>query len=601
MSTSTLRARSGLHRAALTTLAVLTATAAALVTPPAASDTDLSCPTTVPATDIVDGMAVHGLTVSEGTTPEPFTGEVIGVLDDGIAPGLDMIMVKLTSPAIDDVGGIWAGISGSPVYMEGTDRLIGAVSYGLSWGTSPIAGVTPAEEMYKLLKEAPTSSAAAGTIAAAAEPEPVPIPSRLAKSLVAEGHATEAQAASELVQLPMPLSVSGLSKGRYAQFAERMTKRQPGIDLRRATAGGASTAADVPIVAGGNLAATISYGDLTYGGLGTATAVCGDEVLGFGHPMIFSGKSTLTMHGAEALFVQSDPTWGSFKVGNFGAPTGTIYEDRLAAIAGEIGTLPPATAVRSRAATTDGRARVGHTTISLPDEVPWLVPWAVMANEDRVFDAWAPGTARLRWIVKGTRQNGTPFVLDRVDRYMSPWDITFSNVWDLESQLAAIQFFEHEKPTITHVDVRALLDDTPRAFTVRGVQVRKAGSWRRVRPGGVVRQKAGTTLRLRIRASSYRNLAGTKRIRVGMVMPRRHAGKVGFLALRGGDSGEFWGSPNAATLPQLLRKLDSQQRNDQLVMRLSRNRWSRATWRAKAPIVHDVLRGGFRMRVRIVR
>src|SRR5688572_12561982 len=107
---------------------------------------DPACPDAFPVADLAKGQPVDGLTVSSGNVPDVFAGEVLGVVDDGIAPDLDMIAVRLTSTEIDRVGGIWAGMSGSPVYAA-DGRLIGAVAYGLAFGPSPVAGVTPAEEM----------------------------------------------------------------------------------------------------------------------------------------------------------------------------------------------------------------------------------------------------------------------------------------------------------------------------------------------------------------------------------------------------------------------------------------------------------------------
>ena len=85
------------------------------------------------------------------------------MLQDGIAPDVDMVMMRLTSPEIDRVGGIWQGMSGSPVYAA-DGRLIGAVAYGLSWGPSPVAGVTPFADMDTYLaarqhRRAPSRSA----------------------------------------------------------------------------------------------------------------------------------------------------------------------------------------------------------------------------------------------------------------------------------------------------------------------------------------------------------------------------------------------------------------------------------------------------------
>src|SRR5688500_11875427 len=82
--------RSGLFRyrvrAAGTAVAITALTVAGLgAVAPASSAPDQSCPTAFPVGQLARGQAVHGLTVSQGTTPESFTGQVIGVIDDGIA------------------------------------------------------------------------------------------------------------------------------------------------------------------------------------------------------------------------------------------------------------------------------------------------------------------------------------------------------------------------------------------------------------------------------------------------------------------------------------------------------------------------------------
>src|SRR4051794_39586186 len=138
-------------RVAAGAIAAITAATVALAPAPAQSAPTPECPAAYPVASLARGQAVTGLTVSQGTEPDGFTGQVIGVLKDGIMPGLDMIMVRLSSPEIDRVG-VWAGMSGSPVYAQ-DGRLIGAVSYGLAFGPSPVAGVTPAADMQQLLDD----------------------------------------------------------------------------------------------------------------------------------------------------------------------------------------------------------------------------------------------------------------------------------------------------------------------------------------------------------------------------------------------------------------------------------------------------------------
>src|SRR5262245_28232537 len=129
------------------------APAAGAAAPMAAAASD--CPAAFPLGQVSEGLEVSGLTVSHGTQPEDFTGTIVGRIDDGIAPGIDMIIARMsgseiTDPATGDIWrGIWAGMSGSPVYAP-DGRLIGAVAYGLTYSPSDYAGITPAAEMYRL-------------------------------------------------------------------------------------------------------------------------------------------------------------------------------------------------------------------------------------------------------------------------------------------------------------------------------------------------------------------------------------------------------------------------------------------------------------------
>src|SRR6187551_2522153 len=94
----------------------------------AAQAATTQCPASLPTAAAVDGLTGTGYTVERGTEPAPFKATVLGRITDGIAPGIDMIMAELDSPALTRSGGVWAGMSGSPVYASG-GQLIGSVSY----------------------------------------------------------------------------------------------------------------------------------------------------------------------------------------------------------------------------------------------------------------------------------------------------------------------------------------------------------------------------------------------------------------------------------------------------------------------------------------
>src|ERR1700676_320835 len=89
--------------------------------------------------DVRAGMKGQGRTVMKGTKIEPFDAEVLGVLKN-TSPGRDMVLCRLSGLSLDKTGVI-AGMSGSPVYIDG--KLLGAVAYAWPYGKEPIAGVTP--------------------------------------------------------------------------------------------------------------------------------------------------------------------------------------------------------------------------------------------------------------------------------------------------------------------------------------------------------------------------------------------------------------------------------------------------------------------------
>src|SRR3954466_5376773 len=91
------------------------------------------------------GMVGIGRTVFEGDKLEEFKVTILGVLRNSIGPRRDLILARLEGGPLAKTGVI-AGMSGSPVYIDG--RLVGAVSYSLGqFATEPLAGITPIAEM----------------------------------------------------------------------------------------------------------------------------------------------------------------------------------------------------------------------------------------------------------------------------------------------------------------------------------------------------------------------------------------------------------------------------------------------------------------------
>lgn len=510
---------------------------------PSASSAALAgdCAAPFPVSDLTDGQAVTGLTVTKGTEPGGFTGEVLGVLDNGIAPGLDMVMMRLTSTEIDRVGGIWQGMSGSPVYAE-DGRLIGAVAYGLAWGPSPVAGVTPFEDMDDYL--APKAAAKKIKVSAAE-----------AKALAEGSPLTQQQARAGFEQLEMPMTVSGVSQRRL----DAKPKKRPYLTGAVQAANGAGGNADSDpsdLVAGGNIGATVTYGDVLMGGVGTVTSVCADELVGFGHPFTYSGKTTMGLHPASAVYIQEDPVSAAFKVANIGSVAGTITDDRGTGISGKVGVTPATIKITSDATYRD-RNRTGETYVELPAYAPDATIYQLWGNEDRVFDAWSAGGALQSWTITGTRPNGSRFTLKDGDRYASQYDISAESSWDVADQVWELSTIPGV--TLKTVKVTTSMKDDASTWSLARIEQRKGGKWGTVK--NRVDTRAGAMLRMRAiltDGKTEKKLFWTYRV------PRKLAQGWASLTVLGGGSDYSW-SGGTPSIGSVLKSARTGLRNDELM------------------------------------
>ena len=100
-------------------------------------------PAILPLSEVRAGMVGQALTVFQGTKPEPFKVRVVSVMRNFL-PKQDVILIRAEDPRVE-FSGIVAGMSGSPVYIDG--KLVGAVAYAWSFAKEPLGGVTPIETM----------------------------------------------------------------------------------------------------------------------------------------------------------------------------------------------------------------------------------------------------------------------------------------------------------------------------------------------------------------------------------------------------------------------------------------------------------------------
>jgi hypothetical protein len=288
----------------------------------------------MPLADVRVGMRGVGYTVVQGTEPEAFEFEILGILENTF-PKQSLIVARLSGLGFEEIG-IAGGMSGSPAYVDG--KLIGAVSYRLgSFPTEPVAGITPIENMLQIsdAEAARTavgqaSSQASGMLTAAAD--------LLGGRPADLAMLRPASAAAGIAPIATPVTIGGVDPElvrRISPLFETMGW-QPSL-------GGTSQneALNGPLEPGSAVAVQLMRGDVTFTAVGTVTWVDGDRVLAFGHPFLQGGSVDFPMAAAEVLMVLPSLADSQKLTAGGSEVLGSIRQDRQAGIFGVVGAPPP--------------------------------------------------------------------------------------------------------------------------------------------------------------------------------------------------------------------------------------------------------------------
>ena len=419
------------------------------------------CADVLPLSSVAKGDIGEGWTVVSGTVPQSFDAEVLGVMPDLIAPGRDVIIVRISGPTVDAGGGVWAGMSGSPIYIDkgSGPELAGALAYGFSFGATNIAGLTPAEDMLHVN----------GLPVAPRVPARLKLPRSMVRKVAHTIGAALPTVGGSLVRLKVPLAISGGVSGDRLKQMKKLPffkKYKPNLRLTPGASSSGSLSGVVDdLVPGGNFSAALSYGSLTSAGVGTTTYVCDGQALAFGHPMLFTGKSKLGAGSADAMAIVPDPL-GPYKLANVSSPVGTLDQDRLAgirAVDGQPPSIPVTTAVTSL---DSENSDVFETDVVLADAYPDLAFTHIFSSIDSVFDKVGAGSASYTWTIEGKHEDGTPWELHKTNMYVSEFDLSFESAFEIYGELLAIANYPNEKIEITNTEATIDLDETVRDYHI---------------------------------------------------------------------------------------------------------------------------------------
>ncbi len=276
-----------------------------------------------PLDQVHRGLRGVAYTVFEGTQPEAMEVEILGILHNALGPGEDMILARLVG-AKPEYTGVVAGMSGSPVYIDG--RLLGALSYRIGqFSKEPIAGITPIEQMLQV-RDQPVAPVIGTAVASAL---------RQNQAQTAVPGATPVADSATVQPIETPLVFSGFSPEAIKLWQDNLPAS--GLTAMSGIGGGSSTQLQPdPIVPGSAISAVLVRGDLDISATCTVTYVDAKQLLACGHPITQFGPVSMPMTKAEVLATLASPL-NAFKIINTTETVGSFTEDRQSAIGGLFG------------------------------------------------------------------------------------------------------------------------------------------------------------------------------------------------------------------------------------------------------------------------
>jgi len=515
-------------------------------------------------------MVGIGRTVFEGDRLDEFTVHILGVLRNVIGPRRNLILARLEGGPLAQTGVI-AGMSGSPVYIDG--RLVGAVSYSLGqFSKEPIAGITPIDEMIEAATfPSPRRAAARVELQVPMTPEGLraslrqafswarPFADSPADVQVFGGAGLHAGLGTLLRPIATPLTLGGFDAGVIDPLAAAF-RDQGFVPILAGSAAAlpqanGSAAAPRPLRPGDPVGVALMSGDLELGATGTVTEIEGNRVYAFGHPFYGLGPTQFPMTRAYVHTLLPSLA-SSFKIASTGDVIGTFQQDRATTIAGTLGPGPALIPVRITLTSDRGTKKTFNMAMVNDQLFTPLLTYVSIVN---TLTSYERQNGAASYVVRGTAS---------VKKYGS---VSFEDLFSGDQPsigaatyvVAPINFLlrnAFEDVELERVELEIDASEQPRSATIERVWI----DGNRIRPG--------TTVDLKVLLRTYRGDEITRTVPVEI--PASARGTVSVMVADGTrlaqwEARELQVQPlQARGLPQMIRVLNNARKNNRLYVRL---------------------------------
>jgi len=521
----------------------------------------------MPIDEVRPGMEGVGRTIFQGSDLQEFKVHILGVLKNVQAPQRNLILAKLEGGPLADTGVI-AGMSGSPVYVDG--RLVGAVSYSIgSFSKEPIAGITPIGEMIDATATATSRRATAG----AGAKIPLPItPEGLASSIrdayakvaafasrpadvqsIGMPVANGAQLGALLRPIATPLLLSGFDS-RTADLVSAMFGNAGFTPMLAGAPGGDDDAKAGALRPGDPIGVQLLSGDGEMGATGTVTHIDGDRVYAFGHPFFNVGPAEFPMTRAH-VYTTLPSLQSSFKIATMGDVIGSIQQDRPTAIAGTLGNGPKLIPVHVKLISDRGTEHA--FTFKVVDDqlftplLAYVSLFNTLGSYERQFGA-------ATFSVKGTAQFAQHASLDFDDIFTGDGPIAGASAY-VAGPLTMLLGNDLERVDLKALDLQITASEESRQATIERVWIDE------------VRPRAGQTVPLKVLTRNYRGAETISTIPIDI--PANATGQLTVLVTDGKqlnqlEARELRRELEPQSVSQMIRVLNETHRNNRIYVRM---------------------------------
>lgn len=457
----------------------------------------------LPLKEIRVGMRGFGKTVISGRKIEKFDVEILGIvsnnkINESTLVNGKSILVKVSGDVIKKAGGIAAGMSGSPVYLD--NKLIGGISSGWLMTDHTVGLVTPIEEMLEIWDYPSQSKFSKLPVPTGLRKlyldKPIKLgtkefdtiveaPFELARSIVPqENEAVFSQAAVELhIEDISRKKISDSLKARFSQKNIIVSDASQNLNLTGELSGYFAVITPDYYEPGSSIGIQLARGDINVTTIGTLTHRNGNRILGLAHPFLKKGNVQFLLTSAYIHH-----SFGSVQMPfKIGAPTemlGTVDQDREKGISGVIGKIPTMIPVKidinDKSLGTE--KSINYQIVSDRSVINTVLDTTMMQALEGAIDREGPGTALMSISVDCASKNKTTYNFRRENLFYSKTDICQVLTNELTSLVDLICESEYEEVLPTRLLLKIEIEQKRRTLSIEKVEVKNSS----VSSGGIL-------------------------------------------------------------------------------------------------------------------